>query len=252
MRCYFSHVLVNCMHAIHFPQGTLSFFSSEWSDWGSELYGRYISVREHSTERVGPISLIYSKSKSPAGACCQSHWHHLRVTSRHWVGKNRDSCLQIQPPCFVLCWRWELKSKLGAAVAALNMKRRWRVCEIWLIFSWPERRAAPRRHQSITSDFSAALRDVRGTFSLQPALCWFAEERFHACNARPSAGLSRMPAAICETSPRSTNNAKTGYSVHRRSRSILLNHAARVLESSLFCYDAIQRSLSLLIITSDT
>lgn len=98
MSCYFSHVLVNCMHAIHFPQGTLSFFSSERSDWGSALYGRYISVQEHSTERVGPVSVIYSKSKSPAGACCQSHWHHLRVTSKHWVGKNRDSCLQIQPP----------------------------------------------------------------------------------------------------------------------------------------------------------
>lgn len=65
MRCYFSHVLVNCMHAIHFPQGTLSFFSSERSDWGSELYGRYISVQEHSTERVGPITVIYSKSESP-------------------------------------------------------------------------------------------------------------------------------------------------------------------------------------------
>lgn len=98
MRCYFSHVLVNYMHAIHFPQGTLSFFSSERSDWGSELYGRYISVQEHSTERVGPVSVIYSKSKSPAGACCQSHWHHLRVTSKQWVGKNRDSCLQIPPP----------------------------------------------------------------------------------------------------------------------------------------------------------
>lgn len=98
MRSYFSHVLVNCMHAIHFPQSTLSFFSSKRSDWGIELYGRYISVQEHSTERVGSISMIYSKSKSPAGKCCQSHWHHLRVTSKHWVGKNRDSCLQIQQP----------------------------------------------------------------------------------------------------------------------------------------------------------
>lgn len=97
------------MHAIHFPQGTLSFFSSEGSDWGMELYGRYISVLQHSSERVGPISLIYSKSNSPAGASCQSHWHHLRVTSKQWVGKKRDSCLQKQAPCFVLCCGWELK-----------------------------------------------------------------------------------------------------------------------------------------------
>lgn len=86
------------MHAIHFPQGTLSFFSYEQSDWGSELCGRYISVQERSTEKVWFILVIYSTAKSPAGACCQSHWHHLRVASKHWVGKKKDSCLQIQTP----------------------------------------------------------------------------------------------------------------------------------------------------------
>lgn len=64
MRCYFSGVLVNCMHAIHFPQGTLSFPSSVRSDWGSELYGRYVSVQEPSTERVELILVIYSQPKA--------------------------------------------------------------------------------------------------------------------------------------------------------------------------------------------
>lgn len=80
MSCYFSHVLVNCMHAIHFPKAPCRFLIC---DSGSELDERYISVQEQSTERVGPVSVIYFTSERPAGASCQSCWHHLRVTSKH-------------------------------------------------------------------------------------------------------------------------------------------------------------------------
>lgn len=44
-------VLANCMYAIYFPEGTLLFASSERSHWGSELYGRCISVQEHKSRR---------------------------------------------------------------------------------------------------------------------------------------------------------------------------------------------------------
>lgn len=101
MACFFSLSLfcISKLHAcnsFHFPQGTFLCASSELCHCGSELYGRYISVQEQSSERVCRILVIYSTTKSPAGVCCQSHWHHLRVTSKHSVGKNSDSCLQIQ------------------------------------------------------------------------------------------------------------------------------------------------------------
>lgn len=112
MSCYFSPVLVNCMHAIHFPKAPCRIFSSEQSDWGKELYGRYISVQKQSTRRVGPVSVIYSKSKSPVGACCQSHWHHLWVTSKELRRRKQILLFTHSAACSVLSWGEELKSKL--------------------------------------------------------------------------------------------------------------------------------------------
>lgn len=111
MSCYFSHVLVNCMHAIHFPKAPRRIFSSERSDWGRELYGRYISVQKRSTRRVGPVSVIYSKSKSPVDACCQSQWHHLWVTSKQLRQRKQTQLFTHSAACSVLSWAEEPKRK---------------------------------------------------------------------------------------------------------------------------------------------
>lgn len=104
----FSSVLANCMYEIYVPEGTLVFAASERSHWGSELYGRYISIQEHKSRRVRlsrwfiPQPQTLQKSVvNPFGITLGSH-------QRTQLEKNRDSCLHIQLSVF-LCRKWESK-----------------------------------------------------------------------------------------------------------------------------------------------